>query len=190
MYSDKAIAFSGTAAEGSLQIKSAKIFVDTEAGAGATEKYIGFTNQQLAASIVDEKKTYKQDGADVVEVPVSRTANAKFRLDEVDSDHIAFALGLSKYLHDAVTGHDRVVITADMVTPPKWWIRIVAALVDGRNIEFIIPSAQVSVDGDINLGGGNESPNFTGIGINAKAMKKVVDGVDTLAYYEIYTPAP
>lgn len=189
-YATKAIVFSGSAAEGSLQIKSAKFYVDTAANGGTNEKYIGLTDQKMSASIQDEKKEYKQDGVMRVEVPVSRAAGMKFRLDEYDADHLAFALGLSSYLNDSVTGHDRVVISADMVTPPKWWIRCVAELVNGKNVEFIIPAGQVSVDGDVVLGGGNESPNFNGIQINVKATAATVNGESLLAYYEIYTPTP
>ena len=189
-YVSNPITFSGTANEDSLQIKSAKFYVDTEAGGGSTEEYIGFTNQQMSASITDEKKEYKQDGVMQVEVPVSRAATIKFRLDEFDADHLAFALGLASYLQDSSAGHDRIVIGSAMITPPKWHIRCVAELVGGDNVEFVVPAGQVSVEGDVVLGGGNESPNFNGIGITVKATQKTVDGVSMLAYYEIYTPTP
>ena len=86
-YATKAIVFSGSAAEGSLQIKSAKFYVDTAANGGTNEKYIGLTDQKMSASILDEKKEYKQDGVMRVEqcvpVTVAESGGHPRRVDNV-----------------------------------------------------------------------------------------------------------
>ena len=189
-YTTTPIAFSGTASNGALQIKPADIYVGTLVnGAASGMVYIGYSNQQLALTINQTETDYMQNGVPVETVPISKDAQAKFRLDEWDTKHLAFALGLDKYLADSAASKERVAISADNVTPKEWYIRFVTETVDGKPVQFDIPRGQVKVDGDIVFGGGNESPSFNGISVNVKALAadvKLDGSTDTkvLAFYE------
>lgn len=192
------IAFSGSADKGALQIKPADVYVgtlDPNTHEITGSKYIGYTNQQLALSIVQEEQEYKQNGVAVKSVPISKSATAKFRLDQWDADSFSFALGLDSFETDAATGTKRIVISADSITPKDWFIVFKTETVDGDPLEFSIPCGNVNIDGDINFGGGNESPNFGGISVTVKALAADINStggvVSALAFYDFkYTNVP
>ena len=177
------IAFSGSAQKGMLQIKPADVYVGkldpaTHAVTGA--KYIGYTNQQLNLSITQEEQEYKQNGVAVQSVPISKMAEATFRLDQWDTTSFAWALGLEDMLRDSATGIERTIISAGNITPVDWYIFFRTETVDGTKIEFHIPCGNVNVDGDITFGGGNDSPNFGGVTVRVKALAAEVLGAGGL----------
>lgn len=192
------IAFSGVANDGYLQIKPADVYVgtlDPVTHEITGSKYIGYTNQQLTLSITQEEQEYKQNGVPVKSVPISKMAEATFRLDQWDTDTYAWALGLTDKLVDAANGKKRVIISADNITPADWYIKFVSETTDGTPIEFHIPRGNVNVDGDLSFGGGNDSPNFGGITVRVKALAADVNGeggtVSALAFYDFeYTNVP
>jgi phage baseplate assembly protein gpV len=140
-------------------------------------KYIGYTSQQLNLSITQEEAEYKQNGVAVESVPISKMAEATFRLDQWDTDTFAWALGLADKLVDAVTGKKRVVISADNIKPEDWYIKFVTETVDGTPVEFHIPRGNVNIDGDLTFGGGNDSPNFGGTTVRIKALAATINEI-------------
>ena len=192
------IAFSGTANKGALQIKPADVYVgrlDPATHEITGSKYIGYTSQQLTLTITEEKQKYMQNGATVQTVQVTKEAMAKFRLDQWDPDTLAFALGLGDILVDAANGNKRVLVEASNIVPEDWYIIFRTETIDGKDVEFGIPRGNVSVDGDITFGGGNESPTFNGVAISIEALAADINGdggvVSVLAYYDYaYTNVP
>ncbi len=190
-YVSTPIAFSGTADAGQLQIKPADVHVgrlDPVTHEVTGSKYIGYTNQQLTLTITQEEQEYKQNGVPVKSVPISKMAEATFRLDQWDTDTFAWALGIADKLVDAANGKKRVVISADNITPEDWYIIFRTETVGGQPVEFHIPHGNVNIDGDLIFGGGNDSPNFGGITVRVKALAATINGPggteEALAFYQ------
>lgn len=190
-YTSTPIVFSGSADADQLQIKPADVYVGTLDPATheiTGSKYIGYTSQQLTLSITQEEQEYKQNGVPVKSVPISKMAEATFRLDQWDTDTFAWALGVSDKLVDAANGKKRVLISASNITPVDWYIIFKTETVGGQPVEFHIPKGNVNIDGDLTFGGGNDSPNFGGITVRVKALAATVNGdsgtESALAFYQ------
>lgn len=190
-YVSTPIVFSGSADAGQLQIKPADVYVgrlDSVTHEITGSKYIGYTNQQLTLSITQEEAEYKQNGVPVKSVPISKMAEATFRLDQWDTDTFAWALGVADKLVDAANGKKRVIISADNITPEDWYIIFKTETVGGKPVEFHIPHGNVNIDGDLTFGGGNDSPNFGGITVRVKALAATINGAggteEALAFYQ------
>lgn len=191
-YVSTPIAFSGAADSGQLQIQPADVYVGTLDAVTheiTNSKYVGYTNQQLSLSISQEEKEYKQNGVAVFSQPISKEATAKFRFDQWDSESLGFALGLSSYMTDSANGKKRVIVSANNITPVDWYLIFETKTANGTAVRFHIPRAQVNIEGDIAFGGGNDSPNFGGLSITAKALAATVNSTaggteEALAFYE------
>lgn len=182
------ITFSGTPSKNSVQIREADFYLGKLDGTTklcADPKLAAWTSQKINISLTSEKKYLYQSGSPKVDYETKKECKFKFSLYNVDETTLGLAFGMGSYERDETAGISRLVIKGGQASE-EWYAEFRTETLDGRKVKFIVPTCTFTLSGDLALGGGNESQDFSTLEVEGTALLTDEYGTDLTKIIALY----